>query len=42
VQDLLTNEERKRWRGWAIRIFIGFTTEAERKHLLISRKGNSG
>jgi len=34
VQDSLTTEERKRWHGWAIRIFIGFTTEAERKHLL--------
>jgi hypothetical protein len=41
VQDLLTNEERKRWRGWAIRIFIGFTTEAERKHLLNLRRGRT-
>jgi hypothetical protein len=41
VQDLLTNEERKRWRGWAIRIFIGFTTEAERKHLLNLGRGRT-
>jgi hypothetical protein len=39
VQDLLTNEERKRWSEWATRIFIGFTTEAERKHLLNLGRG---
>jgi hypothetical protein len=37
-QDSLTNEERKRWLGWAIRIF---TTEAERKHLLNLARGRT-
>jgi hypothetical protein len=37
----VTYEERKRWRGWAVQIFIGFTTEAERKHLLNLGRGRT-
>jgi hypothetical protein len=33
-QDSLTDDEKQRWRAWAIRLSIGFTSDAERKHLL--------
>jgi hypothetical protein len=33
-QDSLTNEEQRRWRGSAIRLFDAFMPKAERKHLL--------
>jgi hypothetical protein len=40
-QDSLTDEEKKRWRVWAIRLSIRFTSEAERKHLLNLGRGRT-
>jgi hypothetical protein len=40
-KDSLTDEERTRWRVWAIRLFISFTSDPERKHLLNLGRGRT-